>query len=66
MIDYNDDYETMEAICDGDKCSFHEFFEGNFQECIGDMKVKGWLIKKPKGEFLHFCPSCAAKIERRS
>lgn len=61
MIDFDKDFEEMEATCDGEGCNFADTYFGDFQECIESMKEDGWLISYIDDEYYHYCPACRVK-----
>jgi hypothetical protein len=53
MFDYDNDFENGEMVCD---CGCHvESFDGYFIDCIDQVKEYGWIIKKIKNSWYHFC-----------
>ncbi len=57
MIDYDNDFEEMTVWCD--KCSASIDFEGEWMECIEELKKEKWLIRRDEfGEWEHICPVC--------
>ena len=49
--------DEFAVLCD--RCSWEDFFYGDFYEVVEEIKANGWKISKKGGEWLHTCPDCA-------
>lgn len=64
MIDYNQRDLCMHMNCDS--CSENDTFFGDFQECIDESKLGGWVITKEGEEWVHTCWRCAEDLNKKS
>jgi Fe2+ or Zn2+ uptake regulation protein len=56
---YHNKDNYMEVECDG--CNETIEFEGDFEDCIEQIKEEGWWIRNEKGNWTHYCEDCKTK-----
>lgn len=62
---YSDGYDAFKVTCNGLDCMETEtFVDMDWQKMTAKAKKKGWLIRKEDGDWVHYCPNCAADIKR--
>lgn len=65
MIDYDNDFETMEVTCDGASCGKIAQFTGSFGGTMAEAKSEGWRVvpevSNGRTDFYHFCSEECAK-----
>lgn len=57
MITYDKKLEDMTMQCD--ECEqAEETVGGSWQECIDELKARGWKFRKEDEAWIHVCPTC--------
>jgi hypothetical protein len=58
MIESDKTFGTFEIYCDA--CDEYATYDtdGNFNEFINEAKSDGWLSRKEKDMWMHYCPVC--------
>lgn len=58
--EYDNDNLTMYVYCDGRDCPEHLELNGEYLECIQEVKDEEWHITKNEDteEWEHWCPRC--------
>ena len=53
---YHKKDRILEVECDD--CGLTDEYEGDFNDCIDDLKADNWIIKRENGSFTHCCGDC--------